>query len=83
MEHEGNKAVRDGRWKLVQRHRAPWQLFDMDADRTEQHDLIAHEPDVAMRLETAWNAWAARTYVDEWNGPDHTDWGQDIKRDGR
>jgi arylsulfatase len=82
-EHEGNKAVRDGRWKLVQRHKQPWQLFDMDADRTEQHDLIATHPDVAARLETAWCAWAERTYVDEWPGPDHTEWGQDIKRDGR
>ena len=26
-EHEGNKAVRDGKWKLVLRHRQPWQLF--------------------------------------------------------
>ena len=40
-EHEGNKAVRDGQWKLVMRHRQPWQLFDMEADRTEQHDLVA------------------------------------------
>ena len=37
-EHEGNKAVRDGKWKLVLRHRQPWQLFDMGADRTELHD---------------------------------------------
>lgn len=81
-EHEGNKAVRDGRWKLVQRHTLPWQLFDMDADRTEQHDLAAEHSDVAARLEAAWTAWAERTYVDEWPGPDHTEWGQDIKRDG-
>jgi len=82
-EHEANKAARDGRWKLVQRHRLPWQLFDMDADRTEQHDVIKDHPEVASRLEAAWNAWAQRTYVDEWNGPDHTDWGQDIKRTDR
>jgi arylsulfatase len=79
-EHEGNKAVRDGRWKLVLRHRQPWQLFDMEADRTEQHDLIGHHPEVAARLEAAWNDWARRTHVDEWPGPDHTDWGQDIER---
>lgn len=78
-EHEGNKAVRDGQWKLVQRHRLPWQLFDMEADRTEQHDVIAQHPEIASRLEAAWNAWAQRTYVDDWNGPDHTDWGHDIK----
>lgn len=79
-EHEGNKAVRDGRWKLVQRHRTPWQLFDLEADRTEQHDLIREQPGIAARLESAWKEWAERTYVDEWNGPDHLDWGQDVKR---
>jgi arylsulfatase len=78
-EHEGNKAVRDGKWKLVRRHRQPWQLFDMDADRTEQHDLAQRQPELVARLESAWNAWARRTYVDEWPGPDHTDWGEDIR----
>jgi len=78
-EHEGNKAVRDGQWKLVQRHKQPWQLFNMEADRTEQHDLIKAEPDLAKKLETAWTTWAARSFVDPWPGPDHTDWGMDIK----
>lgn len=78
-EHEGNKAVRDGKWKLVMRHRQPWQLFDMEADRTEQHDLIGEQPELAAKLIAAWQAWAKRTYVDDWPGPDHTDWGQDIK----
>ena len=78
-EHEGNKAVREGQWKLVMRHKQPWQLFDMEADRTEQHDLSRKHSEIASRLEAAWNGWAERTYVDEWNGPDHTDWGQDIK----
>jgi arylsulfatase len=78
-EHEGNKAVRDGQWKLVMRHKLAWQLFDMAADRTEQHDVSAQHPEIVSRLEASWNAWAQRTYVDEWNGPDHTDWGQDIK----
>lgn len=79
-EHEGNKAAREGQWKLVMRHRQDWQLFDMLADRTEQHDVLAQHPEIASRLEASWTAWAQRTYVDDWNGPDHTDWGQDIKR---
>jgi arylsulfatase len=78
-EHEGNKAARDGKWKLVMRHKQPWQLFDMEADRTEQHDLSKEHPEIASRLEAAWTGWAERSYVDKWNGPDHTDWGQDIK----
>ena len=78
-EHEGNKAVRDGQWKLVMRHRLPWQLFDMEADRTEQHDLVGQHPELAARLQAAWDDWARRSFVDEWPGPDHTDWGQDIE----
>jgi arylsulfatase len=81
-EHEGNKAVRDGKWKLVMRHRQRWQLFDMEADRTEQHDLIEQHPELAAKLEAAWDAWAKRTFVDDWPGPDHTDWGQDVPRRG-
>ncbi|MFZ4764074.1 MAG: arylsulfatase [Roseimicrobium sp.] len=78
-EHEGNKAVRDGKWKLVQKWRGPWELYDMDADRTEQHDLIKAHADIAQKLQEAWNAWAKRSFVDDWPGPDHTNWGQDIK----
>ena len=78
-EHEGNKAVRDGKWKLVQRHRNPWQLFDMEADRTEQRDLIAARPDLAEKMKAEWKAWAERSFVDDWPGPDHTDWGGDIR----
>jgi arylsulfatase len=78
-EHEGNKAVRAGKWKLVLRHREPWQLFDMEIDRTEQHDLAEQQPDRVAKLEAAWNAWARRTFVDEWPGPDHTEWGGNIE----
>lgn len=77
-EHEGNKAVRDGKWKLVQKWRGPWELYDMEADRTELHDLASVHPDVVARLEAAWKAWQDRAFVDEWPGPDHTNWGQDI-----
>jgi arylsulfatase len=80
-EHEGNKAIRDGKWKLVQRHKEPWQLFDLEADRTEQHDLIGEQPELAEELEQAWREWAERTYVDEWPGPDHNDWGADVRAD--
>jgi arylsulfatase A-like enzyme len=78
-EHEGNKAIREGKWKLVQKWRDPWELHDMEADRTEQVDLIKDHPDIAKKLEDEWNAWAKRAYVDDWNGPDHTNWGADIK----
>lgn len=77
-EHEGNKAVRDGRWKLVQKWHGPWELYDLEADRTEQHNVLAEHSDIAARLAAAWDAWAKRSFVDPWPGPDHTVWGADI-----
>ena len=46
FEHEGNRAVRDGRWKLVAKGPAgAWELYDMVADRTELNDLAAEQPE--------------------------------------
>jgi uncharacterized protein YraI len=45
-EHEGNRAVRLGRWKLVSKHPGRWELFDLEADRTEMHSLAEAEPAV-------------------------------------
>jgi arylsulfatase len=44
FEHEGNRAVRDGRWKLVATRRGPWELYDLGKDRCEQQDLAASNP---------------------------------------
>jgi hypothetical protein len=55
----------------------------MEADRTEQNDLVKVHPEIASRLEAAWTAWAQRSFADEWPGPDHTDWGQDINTDAK
>jgi arylsulfatase len=38
-EHEGNAAVRIGKWKLVRKYSEPWELYDMALDRTELNDL--------------------------------------------
>ena len=43
--HEGNRALRDGKWKLVMKYKGPWELYDMEADRTEQHNLIKEKPE--------------------------------------
>ena len=66
-EHEGNRAVRDGRWKLVAKgSRGEWELYDMDTDRTETTDLAAEQPARVTELAAAWDAWATRTHVTPW-----------------
>lgn len=63
-EHEGNAAIRVGARKLVRQGiRGAWELFDMQADRTEQNDLAARLPDEAMALEKQWRDWARRCQV--------------------
>jgi len=65
-EHEGNRAVRLGRWKLVARHKQPWQLFDLDEDRTEMNDLAGEKPDLLGALKTTYQQWAERAGVVPW-----------------
>lgn len=62
-EHESNRAVRDGRWKLVAVEDGPWELYDMIADRTEMRNLAAQYPDKVRSLSAAWDAWARRSDV--------------------
>ncbi|MDE0960571.1 MAG: arylsulfatase [Planctomycetota bacterium] len=65
-EHEGHRAVRLGRWKLVARHNRPWQLFDMVADRTEFHDLAGQKPQLVEALKSSYQQWAQRAQVRRW-----------------
>lgn len=66
-EHEGNRAVSDERWKLVAKGPAgPWELYDLKADRGEQHDLAADQPDRVRAMATAWETWARRCKVLPW-----------------
>ncbi len=71
-EHEGNCAVRDGQWKLVARtvdgSNGSWELYDMEADRTELNDLAAGEKATVERLATMYGEWAERCGVLPWEG---------------
>jgi arylsulfatase len=63
FEHEGNRAARVGRWKIVALAGQPWELYDAESDRTEQHDLAAAQPEHVAELERQWQAWAQRCGV--------------------
>ena len=53
-EHEGNRALRAGDWKVVAAKDEPWALFDLAADRTETRDLAADQPDRVRDLGRRW-----------------------------
>jgi len=63
MEHEGNRAVREGRWKLVALKDKPWELYDLEGDPTEMNNLAARDVSLVARLAQAWEAWADRCSV--------------------
>lgn len=65
-EHEGNRAIREGDWKLVSKFPGDWELYDMAADRTETHDLAAQHPERVKELAARWDAWAKRVGVATW-----------------
>jgi len=69
-EHEGNRAVRAGRWKLVAKHDQPWELYDVDTDRVESRNLAAAEPDKVRELSAMYDRWAARASVAPWPLPE-------------
>ena len=70
FEHEGSRAVIDGRWKLVARAPGPsspvyraWELYDLGNDRTETKDVAAQNAAVVRRLEGLWDNWAREVGV--------------------
>lgn len=65
-EHEGNKAVRKGNWKLVSRFPGKWELYDMAADRTEMKDLASEHPEIVKELTAQYKQWAERAGVVPW-----------------
>jgi len=66
-EHEGNRAIRAGDWKLVAKGPgSPWELYDLATDRVESNDLAARHPERVAELRAAWEAWARRSRVLPW-----------------
>jgi arylsulfatase len=65
-EHEGNRAVRLGKWKLVAENHQPWELYDLEADRTETENVIEKYPDKARRLKVMYELWSRRCGVKSW-----------------
>jgi len=80
-EHEGNRAIRMGKWKLVakvQRNcqftetdKDSWELYDLESDRTETNDLSQQYPDRVRDMVNRWEQWAYRVKVLPWPWGDY------------
>ncbi len=68
FEHEGNCAVRHGRFKLVRQYGQDWELYDMDADRTELNDLARSKfLRLWADLTAQYEDWVEKTGVLDWD----------------
>ncbi len=65
-EHEGNRAIRVGDWKLVARHNQPWELYDLRVDRSERNNVAARFPQRVRTMSNQWETWARDSYVLPW-----------------
>lgn len=75
-EHEGNRAIRIGKWKLVARtlrylriadaDKNAWELYDLENDRTETINLADKHPDRVKEMSAKWEQWANRVGVLPW-----------------
>jgi arylsulfatase A-like enzyme len=75
-EHEENCAVRRGNYKALQRYdTGEWELYDLDADRSELHNIAGEHPETMRALSEEWHAWADTHHVvpkpspDQWEHP--------------
>jgi len=76
-EHEGNRAIRIGEWKLVSKaYKKPrvldlieeippedWELYNLAEDRSETQDLAGQYPDKVESMAAQWMVWAKRVLV--------------------
>jgi len=65
FEHEGNRAVRLGKWKIVWTNvEKRWELYDIEKDRSELNDLALEDPERVRAMDNLWRDWAAENFVE-------------------
>ncbi len=61
--HEGNRALQMGTWKIVAAKDQPWELYDLETDRAEQHDMSEVQPETLAQLVAEWDRVTAEFTV--------------------
>lgn len=68
-EHEGNRAMRNGDWKLVSQYDyqakkfKAWELYNLKTDRSELNDLSQEQPELKSRMIQEYEQWTNRVGV--------------------
>jgi arylsulfatase len=62
--HIGHRALRVGKWKLVAVHHGRWELYDMEADRSELHNVARKYPERVARMAALWER-CHRTFIEQ------------------
>jgi arylsulfatase len=57
----------DGRYKLVSRFPDRWELYDLEADRCEMHDLSGADSSRLESMTSRYARWAQRCNVLPWD----------------
>lgn len=65
-EHQGNKAVWNSGYKLVQMHGKNWELYDLKSDPYESNELKDSELVITDSLKQMWHIWASKSGVEDW-----------------
>ena len=57
--HEGNRALRRGKWKIsakseTKKESGPWELYNLETDRAEMQNLAEKYPEKVKELATEW-----------------------------
>lgn len=63
-ERAGNRAIRDGKWKLESHYpNYQWELYNIEEDRGETKNVAAEHHDIVSQLSTKYFHWADSTGV--------------------
>jgi arylsulfatase len=59
-QHEGNRALRVGDWKIVAAgEKSAWELYDLRTDRGESQNLAGQQPERVKAMAELWSQQTA------------------------